>query len=289
MSCHSGKVPQAALAEQFVAAAAPISPAVARLVSSTSTLVDVSELEEIVGTDPELSLRVLSLANSAFYSQRYAVTTLRGALIALGSDIVHRVASHALARSLLSGADDSSQQIWRHSQAVGVTARLLADRHKRVDSEQAFVAGLLHDIGSLALVRCEPERYSEFLDSANSPAHQGPNQERAFLGVSHAELGSEIAEILRLPSAIVSAIRGHHDPVGASGDDTALTVSAANTLANECGFAFGADRTHDEAAFVQILQQLGLSEGDVDALTESALVEVARHSAMMSADERGMS
>jgi putative nucleotidyltransferase with HDIG domain len=98
-------------------------------------------------------------------------------LVVLGTDIIRRLAEGILARTLVGPRDEARESFWQHSLAVG--ARLLAEVHRRVDPKQAFVAGLLHDIGQLAIHQTNPEAAA--------------SESRAIGDGGHSELGAEMA------------------------------------------------------------------------------------------------
>jgi putative nucleotidyltransferase with HDIG domain len=245
-----------------------VSPVVAKLGHGDSSAVTINELEAIAGADPEFTLRLLALANSAFYSQQHEITSLRGALIVLGAETTHNLAAGLLAHSLLSESDVVSRAIWRHSQAVGAAAQLLAELHRRVRPEEAFVAGLLHDIGVLALLRTEPERYRRAVSADALTCAELDSVEQEYFRIDHAVLGAEIAELLGLSPALQAVIRHHHDPLVSGKKPNALeaTVLIGNHLANCFGYEVPVDCEIDDAQYRIAVSSLQLVESDVEKL-----------------------
>jgi len=167
----------------------------------------------ILSKDPSLSATLLRLANSALYSGEGSVMDLRTAVLRLGFDAVANLGTGAaVIRTLKGGNHLDALKLWQHSVAVGLTAKgvcILARRHGQ--AETAFLTGLLHDIGKIALDTCYPEDYTIVLQKVAEGAYF-VDAEREVLGMDHAEAGSLLAAEWSFPQAIVDVIRDHHDP-----------------------------------------------------------------------------
>lgn len=167
----------------------------------------------VLSKDPSLSATLLRLANSALYAGEGSVVDLRTAVLRLGFDAVANLGTGAaVIRTLKGGAHLDAVKLWQHSVAVGLTAKgicLLARRHGQ--TETAFLSGLLHDIGKIALDTCFPEAYATVLQKVAEGAYF-VDAEREVLGMDHAEAGALLAAEWSFPLAIVEVIRDHHDP-----------------------------------------------------------------------------
>lgn len=235
-------------AQRFVDNVTHVSPVVVSLGQGAATTMPIGQLEELIGTDPEFSLRVLALANSAFYSQQHEITELRGALVVLGSTTVHSLAAGLLVRGLIDKSSAAAEAVWRHSLAVGVAAELLAGVHRAVDAKQAYVAGLLHDIGLLV-------------------TQQVGGADVEIDASSHAALGAEVAELMGLSPVLAAAIRHHHnDPLGNA--PLEATLAAAELVADQAGYALGADQAGSDAVVTAALEHLELLPKDLSTLAE---------------------
>ena len=173
----------------------------------------VDRILAVLSKDPSLSATLLRLANSALYGGEGSVMDLRTAILRLGFDAVANLGTGAaVIRTLKGGAHLDAQRLWQHSVAVGLTAKgvcVLARRHGQ--AETAFLAGLLHDIGKIALDTCFPEDYTQVL-AAVAEGAAFVDAERTLLGLDHAEAGSLLAADWSFPQTIVEVIRDHHDP-----------------------------------------------------------------------------
>jgi putative nucleotidyltransferase with HDIG domain len=167
----------------------------------------------ILSKDPSLSATMLRLANSALYAGAGSIQDLRSAVLRLGFDAVANLGTGAaVVRTLKGGTHLNAVKLWQHSVAVGLTAKgicALAKRHGQ--AETAFLTGLLHDIGKIALDTCYPEAYATVLQQVEAGAFF-VDAERAVLGLDHAEAGALLAAEWSFPQAIVEVIRDHHEP-----------------------------------------------------------------------------
>jgi putative nucleotidyltransferase with HDIG domain len=169
---------------------------------------------EQIGRDLALAARTLKLANSAFYGLAGRVSGLRDAVTMLGrrtlcSAVTAVVVSEQLQAQRCEGFDFSD--FWRHAAGTAIAARCIA-RSLRLDEETAFTAGLLHDIGHLALAAHFPEQLAPLLKQAavlDKPVYQVEQECRAH---DHAELGARLIEQWRLPATVAAAVRHHHRP-----------------------------------------------------------------------------
>jgi diguanylate cyclase (GGDEF)-like protein len=176
---------------------------VLRVCQDTDAKID--ELAQALARDPMLAGRVLRVANSAFYHQRSAVTTLRGAAMVLGMRALKIVAlgftlANELPRRGLSAGLDLSIY-WHRSLVNAVIARSLARSVNRNLVEEAFLCGLLSEIGKLALTHATPETYAPVvLEAGGWPSEE---LERARLGFSSSEAGEIILRGWQVPEVVV--------------------------------------------------------------------------------------
>ncbi len=173
----------------------------------------VDRILAILSKDPSLSATLLRLANSALYAGEGSVMDLRTAVLRLGFDAMANLGTGAaVIRTLKGGTHLNAVKLWQHSVAVGLSAKgvcILAKRHGQAES--AFLTGLLHDIGKIALDTCFPEAYALVLEKVAQGAFF-VDAEREVLGMDHAEAGSILAADWSFPQAIVEVIRDHHNP-----------------------------------------------------------------------------
>ncbi len=174
-----------------------------------------SALARIIESDPALTAKVLKVANSPFYGFPKKVSTIDFAVIVLGYDALREIiVSISLVNSLQERSDASfdAKGFWDHAIVCGVLARRLArDVNYRVSGE-AFVGGLLHDMGVPVLHRDFPNEFKRIVDIARETDLTFQEAEETVLGVTHADVGGWLGERWNLPDHLIDAVRHHHAP-----------------------------------------------------------------------------
>jgi len=167
--------------------------------------------------DIGMTAKVLQLVNSAFFGIRRQITGPEEAVMLLGVDTV---TSLALSASAFSSFDASKcprfpiEDLQQHSTTVAAIAREIAKSQNvsKALSDDAFVAGLLHDVGQLILVANHPEKYDRVLSAAAAGDRTVTEAEQDTFGTTHAEVGSYLLWLWGLPDSVVEAVAFHHYP-----------------------------------------------------------------------------
>ncbi len=167
----------------------------------------------ILSKDPPLSATMLRLANSVLFGGDQEVRDLRSAVLRLGFDALLNLGrTAAVIRTLRGSRHLNAVQLWQHSVAVGLVSkgvcRMIRQNHL---GEQAFMAGLLHDIGKIALDLCFPEEYAPVVQAIQEGRY-AIDAERDLLQITHAEVGAELALQWNFPESLRLAILEHHEP-----------------------------------------------------------------------------
>jgi putative nucleotidyltransferase with HDIG domain len=164
----------------------------------------------IVEGDPSLTLSVLRAANSVASSPIAAIRSAREAVIRLGLAQVRQIVTTAVLRSEFADVDHAgvdTDEMWRHLLGTAVLAEAAAPAGPA--AETAFVAGLLHDIGRLAMAVQAPSRYRRVVDMVQDGMNPS-TAEREVFGVDHAAFGASILSRWQLPAEVIAAVAGHH-------------------------------------------------------------------------------
>ncbi len=206
------------------------------------------ELEDLIMTDEAISASVLRTANSAAYGVPGRVFDLREGIVRLGSKTLRRIVLEHKSSELFDGAGEAyglrRQDLWRGSVGGALAAELIAESRKVCEPGVAYVAGLLRDIGKLAVdVALGADAFRD-IDPDETPERGFTEQERLRLGVDHAELGAALAKRWNLPDRICAAIHHHHRPPepGETGADPLIdVVHAADFITLWSGLCIGDD------------------------------------------------
>ena len=181
---------------------------------------DIRKMANLIASDPALSGKILKTVNSSFYGFSKTVSTISQALVILGLQSVRMLAmGFSLVSSMnkLQAHGFDLQRFWRRSVYSAVAARTLGEEAKIVQSEEVFLAGLLQDIGMLAMSSALEDRYDTVY--ARAATHgELLAQEREHLGLDHCQVGKVIAEKWSLPPLLAVPIACHHEPEQAGED-----------------------------------------------------------------------
>lgn len=166
-------------------------------------------LSKVIETDQALVTRILMIANSAFYGCARKVSSIQLAVVVLGFTTLKNLVIATSTKSLYHRQSPAEQALWEHSLGVGVASHVLAIPFCPAGLEDAFTAGLLHDLGKLILYTKEPEGYALILDQQKGGISCHLSENDAY-GFTHADVGAVLAEQWNLPETFEFAIGLHH-------------------------------------------------------------------------------
>lgn len=247
------------------------------------------ELLSLISQDPQISAKIVGLANSPILGLNRKVATVADAAMLLGMTRVKSVALGIAAMSNLSKLDEGRyfkpNDLWLHSMVIAIVMRTIAQampRATRPPEDQIFLAGLLHDIGFMALHHVDAEAsdrlHHQLLLHPNRPILE---IELETLGVTHCYVGAKLARCWDLPSEIVTVMGHHHPPLFEEVAERSVLVQLLN-LAEKLHPDFGfAEHTGADVA-VHEWESLGISADKVDEVIEHAN-ELAIQTAQFSA------
>jgi len=227
-----------------------------------------SDVAKVVETDPALTVNLLKVVNSAAVGLSREISSVRQAATLLGNRGVQRVVSVAIVGhvlpEVLPGYGLQTQEIWAHCAATAVFSERLARRRDEVAPDIAFTAGLLHDVGKLAVGAALEEVREDVIRDLQDGSLQMIEQERRALGTDHTEVGGLLAQRWSLPASIAQSVRHHHEPSGADLKHQSLVqvVHIANGLAHVLGLGADVGEMH-RTILPEVLEA---QELDADAL-----------------------
>ncbi|RJX25963.1 MAG: HDOD domain-containing protein [Desulfurivibrio sp.] len=172
-------------------------------------------LGEIIADDTALAAKVLRLANSAFYGLQKQVTTLNKAVMILGFNTVKNLALSVSIYALFKerpGSPIDVKGLWLHSLGTAVAAQIITENVYKKLGEEAFLFGILHDIGKIAFINAMPGEYEKVLVLLRDQQMPQADAEVEVIGFNHQRLGSQLLDIWKFPDNIIQAVKYHHDP-----------------------------------------------------------------------------
>lgn len=235
-----------------------------------------SDLAKIIETDQGIVTRILKIANSPYYGRSGHVSSVHHASAVLGAktlmELLNLACSSEILGKNLDGYDLAAGDLWTHSLAVASGSQIIARRVQPGLEQDAFSAGLIHDVGKLILDPYILERKEEFQSFVNLENESFLSAEKRVLGFDHAELASEVCENWQIPKHIALSIRHHHDPSSSDKDMLSYVVHMADAIAIMSGIGAGIDgllySIHPDAAGI-----LGLKEDDIGDI----MADIARY------------
>ena len=172
------------------------------------------EVGAAIATDPSLSAKVLKLVNSAYFGFPSQISSISHATTILGFNAIQNLALSATVFQMFrdNGAEDlfARRTFWEHSLGVGVLARLLCDKVKYPDKEEAFTAGLIHDVGKIVLDQFVHEEFKMVMSLAKANDMVLCEAETQLLGLNHANVGYILAQKWNLPKKLQDPLAYHH-------------------------------------------------------------------------------
>ena len=231
---------------------------------------DFKELSKIIEMDPALTSSILKMLNSPFFSLPNRVYNLDQALVLIGMEAVKNIAISASIHQVFKTKEEASslylKSFWHHSLLCALLSRCLAKKVRYANPDEAFLAGILHDIGKLLLWVNLPKEYGEIVSSSNGNSERLLSEE-AKLGALHSEVGAWIIEEWSLPSLVADAVRYHHEPLFRIVESFALVkiVYLANLLSKK----------KDSSSFEAAETLFGLNREDTAVLLDEANKDLA--------------
>jgi putative nucleotidyltransferase with HDIG domain len=225
-------------------------PALSRSVGALATVMrnehsSASDIEKVVTIDLNMTTNLLKIANSSYFGCRCDVFSIRQAVTILGIknlfDVFASAAFSNVIPSRLPGYEIEAQAFWLHCTAVAILAERLAKELGIKPSNLTFTAGLLHDVGKLAIGAFLSEESTEVLSRLHNSAAPFVTIESQVLGTNHTKLGAALARQWDLPKEIANTAEYHHNPNDAPLEFQKLIdlVHVADCLAHSLGY--GAD------------------------------------------------
>ncbi len=238
----------------------------------------------ILVTDQALSAKVLRLANSAFYGLSRKITDLSEAVVVLGMKSVKNLAlvagTYPWMQRPLTGYSLGPEEMWRHAFGTAVASQLIARTSRKASEDVAFTAGLLHDLGKVALSVWLENKMGAILLYAGREGISYDEAERRVLGYDHCQVGYHLATSWNLPEEICTCNLFHHKPSNADEFQGLVDcVHVGDYLCSSMGFGLGGDGLlyrFDEQALVR----LNLKAEQIDDLTAEFVAQYEEYESL---------
>jgi HD-like signal output (HDOD) protein len=200
---------------------------VLRLAADPDSTTD--DLQKVISTDQALTAQILKIANSAMFGMVREVRTITQAIMTLGFSTIKSVVIASSAKNLYSRGGTGLQErlLWEHALVSALAARAYAKCLRSPRAEEAFLGGLMHDIGKSVMGLKFPERYGALLRNIYNGGGDDLESELDLFGFDHAMVGEALLHSWNLARSLENCVRWHHDPRHAPVEDQALTAFVA--------------------------------------------------------------
>jgi HD-like signal output (HDOD) protein len=239
--------------------------------------VTTQQLQSIIDLDPGLATSVLRMANSAYFARDQKCDSIANAILRLGTAALFRLAVTSRAGSWLNqpiqGYGWEPGDLCRHSLCVAVAAEILSVSTGLADPSVAYTAGLIHDVGKLALAYANSDGLAEVIKLVPSPYPTWENAENAVLGYCSADVSKLLLHRWGFPNDLVEVGACYLHPSRAPTQNLNLVgiVHAAKSIATELGYGVGVDGYYfqvDEAALTDLNFTAGKLQACVPSIVE---------------------
>jgi putative nucleotidyltransferase with HDIG domain len=235
------------------------------------------EVSRLIMTDTALSSQVLRFANSSLFGFRKEVSSVLRALCLVGANRVRDIVV-TLALKNYMGSDDQPllHACWRHSLSTALWAEALAQWYT-LDRPMTYTAGILHDLGRVAMIMLSPDAYALFVNDASSRSSQDfRGQEQDVFELDHCEVGGYLSNAWNFQPALGDVIAHHHEPVTSASPRARVLVQAACMAASMSGFhTVGLPREWNQAALAELLPKTAKGvQPPLDKMRENVLTDL---------------
>lgn len=186
---------------------------ITRLVNSPDSTI--RDFEEIIKLDPMLVTRLLRYVNSPMFALASKVESISKAVIMVGMNQVRNLVSVETVKKIFRAKSTDNEfckeSLWVHSATVGIISKMISQRIFGENGEDAFLTGILHDIGMIAEEQTEHALFIEAVSKCKKSSERFTECEQEYIGTDHTEVGSALCSEWNLKNDIINAIKNHHD------------------------------------------------------------------------------
>jgi HD-like signal output (HDOD) protein len=232
------------------------------------------DLNKLISNDPALVSRILKVVNSAFYGLPGQIGSINRAVVLLGLNAVKNIVIAASLTKLFRGGKVSphfsAKDLWTHSIAVGVMSKMIVGKLHNALPDEAFLAGLIHDIGILVELQALREPLVEVAERAAKESVKYIDLETQVMGVDHQSLGTALTMKWKFPRSFQYVTGHHHNPLGLAPECRWLTmvIYVADNICCREGFGYSFTCKGQEID-PAVLAELGLTMESVNELVKA--------------------
>ena len=263
---------------------------IVELVESPSSTA--GDMQRLISTDPALCTRILKVVNSAFYGLPGQIASIERAIVLLGLNAVKNIAIAASLAKLFRGGsltpEFCAKDLWTHSVATASASKMIADHLKVGLSDEAFLAGLIHDIGMIVEIQYDRQKFIEVIGKVmpegglGAPSCSMLEAEEQVFGANHQDFGQGLCEKWKFPRSFAMVTGFHHRTQNLPSDSRTLVsiVAAADRLAGNLKGGFRLD-VMETVVPPEVLSDLRISAEAMDQIAAKLPEQIEAVSAML--------
>lgn len=244
-----------------------------------------ANVEQIFKYEPSFTLKLMTLANSAYYGSPGKVSNIRAAITVLGFNMIKSLAIHASVNEFFNFGTNTSMfsgyDLWKHSVGVGLCAKMISRRLRLGNAEDFFTMGILHDMGLIIEYQFYREPFLQVLTELKDQGGHITDIEKNVMGTNHAELAAMICQKWNMPEELGLLLKYHHSPLEVPDalKPAACVLCAANVITkkNRYGFYYPSQ----EEVMPEAMAILGIEKIDMEVLGEDFVQETQEMSMML--------
>ncbi len=168
------------------------------------------ELAKVVASDPAVAARVLKISNSSFYGCQRQIQSLSMAIVVLGFSTLKSLVVAASVKQVYKPFGLTEQMLWEHSFGAGLAARIIASSTRLANEEEAFLAGLFHDIGKTIMNTLDRDKFQMVMQKCYNDGLPFEDAEKNVYPFTHEEVGAYVIKKWNFPDILFSTIMQHH-------------------------------------------------------------------------------
>lgn len=192
------------------------------------------ELAKVVAADPAVAARVLKISNSSFYGCQRQIQSLSMAIVILGFSTLKSLVVAASVKQVYKPFGLTEQMLWEHSFGAGLAARIIATKTRLANPEEAFLAGLFHDIGKTIMNSLDRDKFQLVMQKCYNDGIPFDLAEKSVYPFSHDEVGAYVIRKWNFPDVLFTTIMQHHNLEFSPADDAYIvSLTAIVNLADQ--------------------------------------------------------
>jgi len=231
--------------------------------------VSVEKVKRFISADPGLTTKILQVSNSAFYGTSRSIPNLTQAIMRLGLNAVRNIAVATSMKNVYKRFGLAEKLLWEQMMGSAIASSVIA-RHTRVsDAEDAFIGGLLHDVGKVVLNNESPEEFARVMERVYNEGVSFVEAEREVFDFSHREVGALVVKMWGFPERLETLLRDFENQDMLAEDRYMYNLVSVIIMSDRVCQKFGVGWRRpagDEVDFGNLAETLGLDDDEMDEL-----------------------